>query len=100
MNYYKNYIPGMGETLDSFPELPKTEVPVNITSGLEETFDSVNKTLSAASKLALKQPLPVKQLAFMMEASFRSAGYALMIEHKPDHKIQSKRKTYALVAFG
>ena len=36
----------------------------------------------------------------MTDASFRSAGYALMIEENPDQKIQSKRKTYAPVAFG
>ena len=36
----------------------------------------------------------------MTDASFRSAGYALMIEDNPDPKIQSKRKTYAHVAFG
>ena len=36
----------------------------------------------------------------MTDASFRSAGYALRIEDNPDQKIQSKRKTYAPVAFG
>ena len=36
----------------------------------------------------------------MTDASFRSAGYALMVEDNPDKKIQSKRKTYAPVAFG
>ena len=36
----------------------------------------------------------------MTDASFRSAGYALLIEDNPDHKIYSKRKTYAPVAFG
>ena len=36
----------------------------------------------------------------MTDASFRSAGYALMIEDNPNQKIQSKRKTYAPVAFG
>ena len=41
-----------------------------------------------------------KQLVLMTDASFRSAGYALMIEDSPDQKIQSKRKTYAPVAFG
>ena len=35
-----------------------------------------------------------------MDASFRSAGCALVIEDNPDQKIQSKRKTYAPVAFG
>ena len=36
----------------------------------------------------------------MTGASFRSAGYALVIEDNTDQKIQSKRKTYAPVAFG
>ena len=36
----------------------------------------------------------------MTDASFRSAGYALMVEDNPDQIIQSKRKTYAPVAFG
>ena len=36
----------------------------------------------------------------MTDATCRSAGYALMIEDNPSQKIQSKRKTYAPVAFG
>ena len=36
----------------------------------------------------------------MTDASFKSAGYALMIEDNPDQKIQSKRITYDPVAFG
>ena len=36
----------------------------------------------------------------MTDATFRSAGYALMVEDNPDQKIQSKRKTYAPLAFG
>ena len=36
----------------------------------------------------------------MTAGGFRKAGYALMIEDNPDQKIQSKRKTYAPVAFG
>ena len=36
--------------------------------------------MSDAYELALKQPIPGKQLVLMTVASFRSAGYALMIE--------------------
>ena len=75
-------------------------MPINIPSELKETFDSVNKALSDACELALKQPIPGKQLVLMTDASFRSADYALMIQENPDQKIQSKRKTYAPVAFG
>ena len=78
----------------------KTEVPINITSELTETFDLVNKALSDACELALKQPNPGKELVLMTDASFRNAGYALMSEDNPDQKVQSKKKTYAPVAFG
>ena len=100
VNYYRNYIPRMAEKLNLFYKLLKMEVPINITSDLKETFDSVNKALSDACELALKQPIPGGQLVLMTDASFRSAGYALMIEDNPDQKIQSKRKTTAPVAFG
>ena len=100
VNYYRNYIPRMAEKLHPFYKLLKTEVTINITSEFKEIFDSVNKALSDACELALKQPIPGKQLVLMTDASFRSAGYALVIEDNPNQKIQSKRKTYAPVAFG
>ena len=90
----------MAEKLHPSYKLLKTEVPINITSELKDTFDSVNTALSDACELVPKQPIPGKQLVLMTDASFRSAGYALMIEDNPDQKIQSKRKTYAPVAFG
>ena len=98
--FLQKFFPGMAEKLNSFYGLLKAEVPINITSELKETFDSVNKALVDACRLALKQPIPGKQLVLMTDASFRSAGYALMIEDNPDQKIQSKRKTHAPVAFG
>ena len=100
VNSYRNYVPRIAEKLHPFYKLLKTEVPINITSDLKESFDSVNKALSDAYELALKQPIPGKQLVSMTDASFRSAGYALMIEDNPNQKIQSKRSTYAPVAFG
>ena len=90
----------MAEKLNPFDKLLKADVPINITSELKETFNSVNKALRDACQLALKQPIPGKQLVLMTDASFRSAGYALMIEDNPDQKVQSKRKTYAPVAIG
>ena len=100
VNYYRNYFFRQAEKLNPFCKLLKTEVPINTTSELKQTFDSVKKTLRDAWQLALKQPIPGKQLALMTDASIKSAGYALMIEDNPDQKKQSKRKTYAPVAFG
>ena len=90
----------MVEKLNPFYKLLKAEVPINITSELKETFDTVNKALIDACELTPKQPILGEQPVLMTDASFRSAGYALMIEDNQDQKIQSKRKTYAPVAFG
>ena len=90
--YYRKYNPRMAETLNPFYKLLKAEVQINITSELKETFDSVIKALTDACQLALKQPIPGKQLVLMTDASFRSAGYAFMIEHNPDRKIRSKNE--------
>ena len=100
VSFYRNYIPRLAEKLNPFCKLLKAEVPINITSELKETFNSVNEKLSDACELALKQPIPGKQLVLMTDASFRSAGYALMIEDNPDQKIHSKMKTYEPIAFG
>ena len=89
----------MAEKFNPFYKLLKTEVPINIISESKEFFDSVNKTLNGACLLALKQSIPGKHLVLMTDASFRSAGYAPMIEDIPDQKIQSKRKSFAPVAF-
>ena len=99
VNYYKNYIPRMAEKFNPFYKLLRAEVPISITSDLKETFVSVNKPLSDACERALEQSISGKQLVLMTDARFRSAGYALKIENKPDQKIQSKRKSYAPVAF-
>ena len=48
VNYYRNYLTRMVEKLYPFYKLPKTEVPINITLELKETFDSVKKVLSDA----------------------------------------------------
>ena len=36
----------------------------------------------------------------MTDASFTAAGYAIMTEDDPNQKLQSRRKTYASIAFG
>ena len=74
----------MAEKLNPVYKLLKAEIPINITSELKETFDSVNKALSNACQLALKQPIAGKRLVLMIDASFKSAGYALMIEDNRD----------------
>ena len=100
VNYYKIYIPRMVEKFSSFYKLLKAEVLINSISELNEAFDSVNQALNDACQPALKRSIPGKLLVIMMDATFRSAGYALMIQDNPDQNIQWKRKTFAPVVFG
>ena len=56
------------------PVLPiaQSEVAINITPELKETFDSVNQAPSNTCELELKQPIPGKRIDFMTEALFIS----------------------------
>ena len=50
--------------------------------------------------LTLNETTHSWETVLMTDASFRSAGYALMVEDNLDQKIQSKRKTFAPLVFG
>ena len=100
VNFYRNYIPRLSETIAPFHELIKTEKPIKITNEIMDCFSNINKSLDNACGLWLKQPMPNRQYILMTDANFKNAGYALMIEENPEEKISSVRKTYAPVAFG
>ena len=63
-------------------------------------FREINEALDRCCQLALRQPLPGKQLILMTDASFQAAGYAVLIEDDPNQKYTSTRKTYAPIAYG
>ena len=67
---------------------------------LVEQFNEINRDLDRCSQLALKQPLPNKQLVLMTDTSFTAAGYAILIEDEPNQKFTSVKKSYALIAYG
>ena len=100
LNYYRNYIPRLSERLPPFFKLLKETSKFYVPTNLVEDFTNLNKLFENSCRLALKQPLKDKQLIVMSDASFTAAGYAIMIEDDPIQKLQSKRKTYAPIAFG
>ena len=100
LNYYRNYIPRLSEKLSPFFKLLKETSHFCIPNTVLDTFKELNQQLEKSCNLALKQPLPNKQLILMTDASFTAAGYAIMIEDDPNQKLQSRRKTYAPIAFG
>ena len=65
-----------------------------------KVFREINKASDRCCQLALRQLLPSKQLAFMTDASFQAAGFAVLIEDDPNQKCTTTRKTYAPIAYG
>ena len=103
LNYYRNYIPRLAERLTRFFQLLKTtdtKAKIPITPDIMKEFREVNDALDRCCQLALRQPLPGKQLVLMTDATFQAAGYALLIEDDPNQKYTSTRKTYAPIACG
>ena len=100
LNYYRNYIPRLSEKLTPFFKLLKQTSQFSFPDTILEAFKNLNQQLEQLCKLVLKQPIKNKQLIVMTDASFTAAGYAIMIEDDPDLKLQSRRKTYAPIAFG
>ena len=100
LNYYRNYSPRLSERLTPFFKLLTKDEKVMVTPDLLDKFSEINKALDRCCELALKQPLPNKQIALMTDASFTAAGYAVLIEDDPLEKFTSTRKAYAPVAYG
>ena len=103
LNYYRSYIPRLTETLNPFFKLLKTSYAtkdkITINPELMNEFRNLNSTFDTC-QIALRQPLPYKQLVLPTDASSQSAGYAVLIEHDLNQKVISTRRTYAPVAYG
>ena len=65
----------MAEKLSPYHKFLEAKVPINITSELKDNLFSVNKTISDANELALRQIISGEPLVLLKDASFRSAGY-------------------------
>ena len=100
---YRNYLPRLAERLTPFFQLLKTtdvNAKILITPFIMKEFREINEALDRCRQLALRQPLPGKQLVLTTDASFQAAGYAVLIEDDPNQKHTSTRKTYAPLAYG
>ena len=100
LNYYRNHIPRLSEKLAPFFQLLIKDEKVLVTTELIQQFNEINRDLDKCSQLALKQPLPNKQLVLMTDASFTAAGYAILTEDDPNQKYSSVKKLYAPIAYG
>ena len=103
LKYYRKYRPRLAERLTPFFQLLKTtdaKTKIPITPDIIKEFTEINEAIDRRCQLALRQPLPGKQLVLMTDASFQAAGYAVLIEDDPNQKYTSTRKTYTPIAYG
>ena len=102
-NYYQNYTPRLVERLALFfQQLEMTEAKAKIPTGpdIMKNFRERNKALHWCCQLALRQPLPGKQLVLLTDRSFRAAGFAVLIKHDANQKYTSTCKNSAPTANG
>ena len=103
LRYYPNYTPRLPERLIPFFQLLKAwdaKAKIPFTPDIRKEIRKENEALERCCQLALRQPLPAKQLVLMTDASFQAAGYAVLIEDDPNQNYTSTRKTYAPIAYG
>ena len=67
-----------------------------VTPDLLEQFTEINKALDRCCELALKLPLPNKQIALMADAKFLAAGFAVLIVDDPLENIIQRKKSWHL----
>ena len=81
-------------------EFLHADANITISKDFVDNIKENNGSLGEACGLALRQPIARKQYVFITNASFKSSGYALMIEENDEREILSKQKTFTPVAFG
>ena len=78
----------------------KNDEKVLVSNELVQQFEEITKELYKCCDLAIQQPLPNEQVAVLTDASFATAGYAILIGDDPNQNFTSLRKSYAPVAYG
>ena len=94
------YLDWKNDSLRFFNDSPTDAIAkIPITPEIIKKFRENNETLDRCCQLALRQPLPVKQLVLLTDASIQAAGYAMLFEDDPNQKYTSARKTYPPIAY-
>ena len=89
--YFRAFIPKLGEKLLPFYKLLRQENETVLTSDHHKRIDELRKNLEQACDLSLRLPTPNAQYVILTDASFYAAGYVLMIE---DDITDQAGKTY------
>ena len=98
--FFRNFIPSLGQKLLPFYKLLRKENVFTKTNDDHESVNTLKADLTRATDLTLSLAKPGLQYVILCDASFHGTGFLLMIEdYLIDQKGQTK-KTYARASFG
>ena len=98
--YFRAFIPKLGEKLLPFYKLLRQENETVLTSEYHKRIDELRKNLEQACDLSLRLPTPNARYVLLTDASFYAAGFVLMIEDYITDQAGKTYKTYVPVSFG
>ena len=100
VQFFRNFIPNLGQKLLPFYKLLCKENASTIKNDHHESLNILKADLTRATDLTLRLAKPGLQYVILCDAIFHDTGFVLMIEvYFIDQKGKSK-KTYAPVFFG
>ena len=98
--FFRNYIPNLGEKLMSFYKLLKKDAVIETTEEHVKALEVIKKDLMEATNVTLRLPKPGLQYVILCYASYHGAGFVLMVEDYVNETGKKEKKTYAPVSFG
>ena len=99
--FFRNYIPNLGEKPMSFYKLLKKDAVIETTKEHVKALEVIKKDLMEATKKTLRSPKPGLQYVILCDASYHGAGcFVLMVEDYVNETGKKEKKTYAPVSFG
>ena len=98
--FFRNYIPNLGEKLMSFYKLLKKDAVIETTEEHVKALEVIKKDLMEATNVTLRLPKPGLQYVILCDACYHGAGFVLMVEDYVNETGKKEKKTYAPVSFG
>ena len=98
--FFRNFIPNLGEKLMSFYKLLKKDSVIETTEKHVKALEVIKKDLEVeATNVTLRLPKPGLQYVILCDVSYHGKGFVLMVEDYVNETGKKERKTYAPVSF-
>ena len=100
VQFFRNFIPNLGQKLLPFYKHLRKENAFTITNDHLELFNTLKADLTRATDLTLRLAKPGLRYVILCDASFHGTGFVLVIQDYLLDQRGKTKKTYASVSFG